>query len=286
MTNILEVSSLSKHYDGFQLNDINFTIPKGYIMGLIGPNGSGKTTTIKCILNMVKKNSGSIQIFGFDHIEHEQAIKKEIGVVFDTNYFVAEWNMKQVEASLALFYDQWNSEKFRKMLERFRIEPSKKVQELSKGMQMKLMIACAFSYDAKLLILDEPTSGLDPVSRDELLNILAEYIEDGEHSVLFSTHITSDLDKIADYITFINFGECIFTGGKDEFIDLYRIVRGGKEELNEKYKKLLIGLREYSTGYEALIKTTDLAYYPNMMGEAATIDDIIIFINKGGIDHE
>lgn len=286
MTNILEVSSLSKHYDGFQLNDINFTIPKGYIMGLIGPNGSGKTTTIKCILNMVKKNSGSIQIFGFDHIEHEQAIKKEIGVVFDTNYFVAEWNMKQVEASLALFYDQWNSEKFRKMLERFRIEPNKKVQELSKGMQMKLMVACAFSYDAKLLILDEPTSGLDPVSRDELLNILAEYIEDGEHSVLFSTHITSDLDKIADYITFINFGECIFTGGKDEFIDLYRIVRGGKEELNEKYKKLLIGLREYSTGYEALIKTTDLAYYPNMMGEAATIDDIIIFINKGGIDHE
>lgn len=286
MTNILEVSSLSKHYDGFQLNDINFTIPKGYIMGLIGPNGSGKTTTIKCILNMVKKNSGSIQIFGFDHIEHEQAIKKEIGVVFDTNYFVAEWNMKQVEASLALFYDQWNSEKFRKMLERFRIEPNKKVQELSKGMQMKLMVACAFSYDAKLLILDEPTSGLDPVSRDELLNILAEYIEDGEHSVLFSTHITSDLDKIADYITFINFGECVFTGGKDEFIDLYRIVRGGKEELNEKYKKLLIGLREYSTGYEALIKTTDLAYYPNMMGEAATIDDIIIFINKGGIDHE
>lgn len=286
MTNILEVSSLSKHYDGFQLNDINFTIPKGYIMGLIGPNGSGKTTTIKCILNMVKKNSGSIQVFGFDHIEHEQAIKKEIGVVFDTNYFVAEWNMKQVEASLALFYDQWNSEKFRKMLERFRIEPNKKVQELSKGMQMKLMVACAFSYDAKLLILDEPTSGLDPVSRDELLNILAEYIEDGEHSVLFSTHITSDLDKIADYITFINFGECVFTGGKDEFIDLYRIVRGGKEELNEKYKKLLIGLREYSTGYEALIKTTDLAYYPNMMGEAATIDDIIIFINKGGIDHE
>lgn len=286
MTNILEVSSLSKHYDGFQLNDINFTIPKGYIMGLIGPNGSGKTTTIKCILNMVKKNSGSIQIFGFDHIEHEQAIKKEIGVVFDTNYFVAEWNMKQVEASLALFYDQWNSEKFRKMLERFRIEPNKKVQELSKGMQMKLMVACAFSYDAKLLILDEPTSGLDPVSRDELLNILAEYIEDGEHSVLFSTHITSDLDKIADYITFINFGECIFTGGKDEFIDLYRIVRGGKEELNEKYKKLLIGLREYSTGYEALIKTTDLAHYANMMGEAATIDDIIIFINKGGIDHE
>lgn len=286
MTNILEVSSLSKRYDGFHLNDISFTIPKGYIMGLIGPNGSGKTTTIKCILNMIKKNDGSIKIFGVDHITHEQIIKKEIGVVFDSNYFVAEWNMKQVEASLSLFYEKWNSEKFHSMLERFNIEPSKKVQELSKGMQMKLMLSCAFSYDAKLLILDEPTSGLDPVSRDELLNILGEYIEDGEHSVLFSTHITTDLDKIADYITFINFGECIFTGGKDEFIDLFRIARGGKEELSKELKAVLIGLREYSTGYEALIKTEDLAYFPSVTCEEATIDDIIIFMNKGGKSNE
>lgn len=198
MDHVLEVKSLSKTYTNFVLNDINFSLPMGYIMGLIGPNGSGKTTTIKTILNMVTPDSGNVFVFGKDHIESEQEIKKGIGVVFDENYFVDEWNMEDVEKAFMLFYDSWNSKKYWSLLTKFRITKDKLVKELSKGMQMKLMLACAFSYDAKLLILDEPTSGLDPVSRDELLEILSAYIEDEKHSVLFSTHITSDLEKIAD----------------------------------------------------------------------------------------
>ena len=217
MTNYLEVKNLSKSFDSFQLHNITFTLPKGYIMGLIGPNGSGKTTTIKLILNMLKRNGGEIKIMGLDNIADEQKAKAELGVVFDTNYFSDDWKVSEVEKSISVFYPNWNSERFSEMLRKFHIAPTKKVKELSKGMQMKLMLACAFSYDAKLLILDEPTSGLDPVSRDELLQILSEYIEDGEHSVLFSTHITGDLERAADYITYISYGELFFTGRKDEF---------------------------------------------------------------------
>ena len=174
MTNYLEVTNLSKAFDGFQLHNVSFTLPKGYIMGLIGPNGSGKTTTIKLILNMLKRDSGEIKIMGLDNITDEQKAKSELGVVFDTNYFSDEWKVSQVEKSISMFYPNWNSQKFANMLKKFRIAPNKRVKELSKGMQMKLMLACAFSYDARLLILDEPTSGLDPVSRDELLKILLE----------------------------------------------------------------------------------------------------------------
>ena len=197
MTNYLEVTNLSKSFDSFQLHNISFTLPKGYIMGLIGPNGSGKTTTIKLILNMLKRTGGTVKVMGLDNIAEEQKVKSELGVVFDTNYFSDDWKVSQVEKSISVFYPNWDSQKFADMLRKFHIAPTKKVKELSKGMQMKLMLACAFSYDAKLLILDEPTSGLDPVSRDELLKILSEYIEDGEHSVLFSTHITGDLERAA-----------------------------------------------------------------------------------------
>ena len=205
MDNYLEVINLSKSFKSFQLHDITFTLPKGYIMGLIGPNGSGKTTTIKLILNMIKRTDGEVKILGFDNIIDEKEAKKNLGVVFDSNYFNDEWKVSQIEKSISSFYKNWDTQKFSKILKQFHILPSKKVKELSKGMQMKLMLACAFSYDAKLLILDEPTSGLDPVSRDELLDILLEYIEDGEHSVLFSTHITEDLERVADYITYINY---------------------------------------------------------------------------------
>lgn len=168
MSNYLEVTNLCKSYDSFQLHNINFVLPKGYIMGLIGPNGSGKTTTIKLILNMIKRNNGVVKIIGLDNIVDEQKVKSEIGVVFDNNYFSDEWKVSQVEKVMSMFYQNWDTKKYSDMLRRFRIATTKKVKELSKGMQMKLMLACAFSYDAKLLILDEPTSGLDPVSRDEV----------------------------------------------------------------------------------------------------------------------
>ena len=250
MTNYLEVTNLSKSFDSFQLHNISFTLPKGYIMGLIGPNGSGKTTTIKLILNMLKRTGGTVKVMGL------------------------------------VFYPNWDSQKFADMLRKFHIAPTKKVKELSKGMQMKLMLACAFSYDAKLLILDEPTSGLDPVSRDELLKILSEYIEDGEHSVLFSTHITGDLERAADYITYISYGELFFTGSKDDFVDMFRIVKGGIEELSDDLKNKAAGIRTFPTGFEALMKTENISGFPNLTVEPATIDEIVVFTSKKGDDYE
>jgi ABC-2 type transport system ATP-binding protein len=278
----LEVRNLSKSFEDFQLHDITFTLPKGYIMGLIGPNGSGKTTTIKLILNMLKRTGGEVKILGFDNIANEQAAKRNLGVVFDSNYFSDEWKITQVEKSVSAFYENWDTQKFSEILKRFHIQPSKKVKELSKGMQMKLMLACAFSYDAKLLILDEPTSGLDPVSRDELLHIVSEYIEDGEHSVLFSTHITGDLERVADYITYIRYGELFFSGGKDELIDSFRIVKGGREELSAEMSKKMLGIRNFSTGFEALVKTEDSKQFAHLNVEPATIDDIVVFTSRRG----
>ena len=282
MNDYLEVRNLSKSFEGFQLHNITFTLPKGYIMGLIGPNGSGKTTTIKLILNMLKRTGGEVKILGFDNIANEQAAKRNLGVVFDSNYFSDEWKVTQVEKSVSAFYENWDTQKFSEILKRFHIQPSKKVKELSKGMQMKLMLACAFSYDAKLLILDEPTSGLDPVSRDELLHIVSEYIEDGEHSVLFSTHITGDLERVADYITYIRYGELFFSGGKDELIDSFRIVKGGREELSAEISKKMLGIRNFSTGFEALVKTEDSKQFAHLNVEPATIDDIVVFTSRRG----
>lgn len=286
MTNYLEVKNLSKSFDSFQLHNISFTLPKGYIMGLIGPNGSGKTTTIKLILNMLERSSGEIKIMGLDNIADEQKAKAELGVVFDTNYFSDDWKVTEVEKSISVFYPNWNSERFAEMLRKFHIVPAKKVRELSKGMQMKLMLACAFSYDAKLLILDEPTSGLDPVSRDELLQILSEYIEDGEHSVLFSTHITGDLERAADYITYISYGELFFSGIKDEFVDMFRIIKGGRNELSADLQAKAIGVRIFPTGFEALVKTEDIGAFPALDIEPAAIDEIVVFTSRKGEDYE
>jgi ABC-2 type transport system ATP-binding protein len=235
---------------------------------------------------MLKRDSGEIMIMGLDNITNEQNAKSELGVVFDTNYFCDEWKVSQVEKSISPFYPNWNSQEFAEMLRKFRIAPSAKVKELSRGMQMKLMLACALSYDAKLLILDEPTSGLDPVSRDELLKILSEYIEDGEHSVLFSTHITTDLERAADYITYISDGELFYSGSKDEFVDMFRIVKGGTDELSEDLSSKLIGIRTFPTGFEALIKTEDIGNFPALSIEPVTIDEIVVFTSKKGEDYE
>ena len=286
MDSFLEVSNLSKSFPNFQLQNISFSLPKGYIMGLIGPNGSGKTTTIKLIFNMLKRDNGEVKIIGLDNITDEKAAKANVGVVFDANYFCDEWTVTQVEAAVSVFYKNWDKNRFSELLKRFHIAPTKKVKELSKGMQMKLMIACAFSYDAKLLILDEPTSGLDPVSRDELLKILSEYIEDGEHSVLFSTHITGDLERAADYITYINYGELFFSGSKDEFVDMFRIVKGGRDELTLNLSEKLIGIRNFSTGFEALVRTENLKLFSHLVVEPATIDDIVVFTNQEGDHYE
>ena len=201
----LQVTDVTKHYDsGFTLDDVTFDLPKGYIMGLIGPNGAG-----------------SIHVLGLDNIADEEPVKEQLGVVFDSSYLYEQWQVKNVERIVAPLYSSWDSGCYRKYLGTFGLggaqNGKKHIKDLSRGMQMKLMLAIALSHDAKLLILDEPTSGLDVLARDELMDILHAYIEDGEHSVLFSTHITADLERAADFITYITDGRLYYTGPKDEF---------------------------------------------------------------------
>ena len=281
----LEIRNLSKSFGGFALRNISFALPKGYIMGLIGPNGSGKTTTIQLILNMLRRDSGTIQVLGRDILAQEQAIKASLGVVFDSSCFSDDWQAAQVEQAISPFYANWNKDTFAQLLRKFHIDPARRGRELSRGMQMKLMLACAFSYDAKLLILDEPTSGLDPVSRDELLSILAAYIEDGEHSVLFSTHITEDLERAADYITYLRYGELVFSGSKEEFVNGFRMAKGGREELTPELRARAAGIRTFPTGFEALIRAQDAAAFSHLEIEPASIDEIVVFTSKEGDMH-
>ena len=281
----LEIRNLSKSFGGFALRNISFALPKGYIMGLIGPNGSGKTTTIQLILNMLRRDSGTIQVLRRDILAQEQAIKASLGVVFDSSCFSDDWQAAQVEQAISPFYANWNRDTFAQLLRKFHIDPARRGRELSRGMQMKLMLACAFSYDAKLLILDEPTSGLDPVSRDELLSILAAYIEDGEHSVLFSTHITEDLERAADYITYLRYGELVFSGSKEEFVDGFRMAKGGREELTPELRARAAGIRTFPTGFEALIRAQDAAAFSHLEIEPASIDEIVVFTSKEGETH-
>ena len=281
----LEIRNLSKSFGGFALRNISFALPKGYIMGLIGPNGSGKTTTIQLILNMLRRDSGTIQVLRRDILAQEQAIKASLGVVFDSSCFSDDWQAAQVEQAISPFYANWNRDTFAQLLRKFHIDPARRGRELSRGMQMKLMLACAFSYDAKLLILDEPTSGLDPVSRDELLSILAAYIEDGEHSVLFSTHITEDLERAADYITYLRYGELVFSGSKEEFVDGFRMAKGGREELTPELRSRAAGIRTFPTGFEALIRAQDAAAFSHLEIEPASIDEIVVFTSKEGDMH-
>lgn len=287
MNNVLEVHGLSKSYDTFSLKNVSLEIPAGYIMGFIGPNGAGKTTTIKSILNMVNYESGEVKMFGLESIKNAALINEQIGVVMDTPFYGGDWTAAEIEQAVAPFYSQWNHNIYESLLQKFDINKKKKVKELSRGMKVKLMMAVALSHDAKLLILDEPTSGLDPVARDELCEMLSEFVTDENRSVLFSTHITTDLEKIADYITFILDGRIVFTGSKETLLESYALVKGGLNEISAEQKKLIIGLREHGTGFEGMAEVKCLSKLPkNLLTEPITLDEIIIYMNKGAKIHE
>ena len=287
MNNILEVKGLNKNYDGFSLKDVSFSVPKGYIMGFIGPNGAGKTTTIKSMLNMITPDSGEINIFGMDNKENSLLINEQIGVVMDAPFFVEDWTMTDVEYALSPFYKEWDFGKYAELLKKFGINKKKRVKELSRGMKVKLMLSVALSHNARLLILDEPTSGLDPVARDELCDLLSDFVANENNSILFSTHITADLEKIADYITFILDGKIIFTGLKDEFLEKYLLIKGGSGEINSEQKKLITGFREHPTGFEGIIDADNAALFPKaVLLENPTIEEVIVFMSKGGNRHE
>jgi len=286
MINALEVNSLCKTYGDFKLRDVSFALPAGYIMGFVGQNGAGKTTTIRLILNMARRESGEVRVFGLDNIQGELAVKQEIAAVFDEIFFVDSWRVHKVEKAVKGFYKKWDSDRFTEYLKRFDLSADRQVKELSRGMKMKLMLAVAMSHGAKLLILDEPTSGIDPVARDELLNILRDYISDGEKSVFFSTHITSDLERIADYITLISNGRVFYTGTKDDLLEHFYVVKGGTDDLTDTLKAHLIGPSINRVGFDGLLPVAQSALLSGrLVTEQPTIDEILIHVSKeGGLD--
>ena len=225
--NILEIKNLSKNFKDFSLNNLNLIIPRGVIMGLIGENGAGKSTTINCILNEIGKSTGEIYIFGKDHIVAETKIKDKIGVVFDENHFPDIFTPKEVGKCMSGIFSNWEWSTYNNYLKQFELPENKNIKDFSKGMKVKLAFSVALSHRAEFLILDEATSGLDPIIRDDILDILIDFVQNENHSVLVSSHITSDLEKIADYITFLHKGKIVFSYLKDDLIDNYGIISCG-----------------------------------------------------------
>lgn len=282
MSNAITVEKLSKKYPAFTLKEVSFGVPKGYITGFIGPNGSGKTTTIKSILSFLHPDSGNIEFLGGKTVSGSNRLEK-VGVVMDTPYLVKDWSIQQVEEAVMPFYKGWSSEKFSSYLGRFGIDRQLKVRELSRGMTVKLSVAIALSHEAELLILDEPTSGLDPVAREEICELLQEFVAEENHSVLFSTHITKDLESIADYIVFILNGEILYEGEKDDLMDAYVSVKGGLEELESLPEKHLIGLKKNRLGFEAMLRKEHLEELPeSILVEPVSLDELIIYFHRGG----
>jgi len=283
MSNVLEIENLSKYYDDFHLDHVSFTLPEGFIMGLIGPNGAGKTTIIKSIMNLIMKNQGSIKVFGKDHQEHEVEIKERIGFVYDNPNYYEHLNLKQMRKIIAPFYKHWDDDVFYNLIRKFDLPLKKTIKKFSRGMIMKGALAMALSHHADLIIMDEPTSGLDPVFRREFLDLLYELLQDKKKSILFSTHITSDLEKIADYITFVNKGKVIFTSSKDDVLENYGVAKGGNDLLDQDVKDHFKGIRSTDVGFEALtdnISTTKKLFGKNIVIDKATLEDIMYFYNK------
>ena len=283
--NILEIDNLSKDYGDFVLDRVSFLLPRGVIMGLIGENGAGKSTTINCILNEIQKNSGKVLIFGKDHISDEIEIKSKLGVVFDENHFPDIFTPMEISKYMSGIYPGWEWVAYRQFLEKFELPKDKKIKDFSKGMKVKLAFAVALSHKAELLILDEATSGLDPIIRDDVLDMLIDFVQDENHSVLVSSHIISDLEKVADYITFLHKGKVIFSHEKDDLVDNYGIVSCGAAIFDTLDKTEIIAYRKEDYQYKVLLKNRDKAAknYPKAIVSPATIEEIMLFYVKGEI---
>lgn len=279
----IEVEKLNKDYKSFQLKNISFQVPAGSIMGFIGENGAGKTTTIKEILNLISRDSGVIKIFGQDNKINEKEIKEQIGVVFDESYFHDGLKIKDITGIMKHIYKNWDAKVFSQYIDKFKLPDDKVVKEFSRGMKMKLTIAVALSHGAKLLILDEATSGLDPVVRDEMLDIFLDFIQEENHTIFISSHITSDLEKIADYITFIHQGEIVFSKSKEDLMDNFGVIHCGQDIFNSVDKKYVTGYRKNQFGYEVLInnKKELMNRSQSLEIEKTSIEEIILFIARG-----
>ncbi len=275
---VLRVSNLRKEYPTFLLDDVSFSIQEGFIMGFIGENGAGKTTTLKSMLNVINKDGGEIHIFGKNIDTDELEIKKDIAFM-SSETFYPKRKISEITNVFKKFYDSWDDDVYNEFIAKYGLEPNKKLDELSTGMRIKYSLALALSHHAKLLILDEPTSGLDPVARDDLLETFQNIIEQGDVSILFSTHITSDLEKCADFVTFIQDGIIMESCSKDDLIDKYRLVIGSVEEL-ESIKEKLIAYKINTFGFTGLIETNILPKNTQLKSGKPSLDDIMIYYSE------
>lgn len=282
MDAILECKEVTKKYKTFMLDHITFTLPKGSIMGLIGENGAGKTTTIKAILHMINV-SGSIKVFGKDMKNEERILKEQIGAVLSDSSFPQEMTPVQIDHVLHDIYQHWDSASFFTYCEKFHLPAKQKIKEYSRGMKMKVQIACALSHHPKLLILDEATSGLDPVVRDEILDVFLEFIQDEEHSILLSSHITSDIEKVADYVTFMHEGKILISDEKDRLLEHYAILRATPQQFASLAPSDIVGYRKSSFAIDVLIndRTAIHRRFPDAVIDAATLEDILLYSVKG-----
>lgn len=286
MDNNILVQNLCKQFEGFSLDNVSFKVPKGRIVGFIGENGAGKSTTINLILNELNKDSGQIQVFGIDHTI--PTVKENIGVVFDECNFHDVFTAADIEKILKEVYKTWDSNLFSQYLKKFKIPTKKTIGTFSKGMKMKLSIICAMAHRPKLLILDEATTGLDPVVRDEVLDLFWEFIQDEDCSIFFSSHITSDIQKIADYVILIHQGKIIFEEQKDNLVYNYGVEKCGKEKFAQFSSDDYIIHRTTNMSVECLVhdKEAFKQKYKNIIVDNATLEDIMLFYVKGGTSCE
>ena len=281
MTNAIEVKSISKKYKEFTLDNLSFTLPCGCIMGLIGENGAGKSTTIKLLLDLIRRDSGEIFVLGADPAKADKRSKEAIGVVMDECCFPENLNLKDINRIMNHTYLNWEKETFLKLTSHFSLSERKQVKEYSRGMKMKLSIAAALSHNPRLLILDEATSGLDPIVRDEILDVFLEFIQNDDHAILISSHIISDLEKICDYVTFIHKGKLVFSEAKDELLDKYGLLKCSCEQFDSIDKAAVKGFRKNSFGVEALVLKDKIK--EDAVIDRATMEEIMLYYIKEGV---
>ena len=281
----LEVRDLTKHYAGFTLDGVSFCVPRGTIVGLIGENGAGKSTTLRSILGLIQKDGGSVTLLGQEEGERDPALREQIGVVFDGSHFPDSLTPRQLGRVFARIYATWEGAYYLDLLGQLGLPMEKKISAFSRGMKMKLAIAAALAHRPRLLVLDEATSGLDPVVRDDILDLLLGFVQDEENAILISSHITSDLEKVADTIVFLHEGRCIFSKPKDELIYRYGILRCGAAQFEALDRADVVAWRRRDYQFEALVADRDTARrkYPKTVVDAATIDDIMLLHAKGEI---
>ena len=277
MTDKIRAKNLSKDFGKFKLGPNDFSIKRGFVTGFIGKNGMGKTTTIKALLSLINYDG---EIFLDDKKIEDLDYLQDVGLVMDDSFLGKDWTLDLVNDAMAVGYDRWDEDLFYAYLDKFKLDRDKKVEDLSRGMKIKLMLAVALSHDAKILILDEPTSGLDPAMRDELVDIILDFMENPNHTVIFSTHITQDLDRIADYIVFIDEGKIVFEGLKDELYNKFLLIKGGLDDYDSIKNLEILGKKMSKVNFEALVLREDYIENESLIAEVPSIDQIMIYYGR------